>query len=274
MVYVFKKEFRKSWLIGIVPPLLVMVFVPLIAVIWPELELQAEAFEQMLENPLYAAMLGDLLETGFTTWEGAYFLYIFIWSEWVILFITIVVPAFLISSEIDRKTLDVMLSYPIPRWRFALEKFAVYATYNLFYPIFIVLITFISTEYLQEQFNYEVLMYALIGLWLWLFTLGALSFLCAAIFLETRKSISFAALLIMGQYILQRFGGLSETLEFYQNISIFNYLSAGKIYKWFINPETYNFFEEFIPQVLLVTGIGIAALIAALFIFQHRELAY
>jgi ABC-type transport system involved in multi-copper enzyme maturation permease subunit len=273
MLEVFRKEFKKLWLIGTLPPLLVTLFIPLIAGIWPELKEQAAIFEELLQNEIYKAMLGELGNVSFTTWQGAFFMYIFIWSEWVLLFITIVFPAYLITSEKDGNTLDIMLSFPIPRWRFILEKFGVYLSYNLLYPISLIVVTFVSTEFLQEEFNYEILLYATIGLWLLFFALGALSFLCAAIFLDTKRAIGASALLIMGQYILQRFFGLVESLKDLQNFSVFNYLNAGSLNNWY--KVSFNvFIENFIPEVVIVSLIGIFALTAALFIFQRRELAY
>jgi ABC-type transport system involved in multi-copper enzyme maturation permease subunit len=274
MVQVFIKEIKKAWIMAFAPPILFALLIPLIAYIWPELEAQAAAFAEILESPLYQGILGDLLEFGFTSWEGMYFLYIFMMIEFVVLFTAIFIPAYFITSEAEKGTLDVMLSYPIPRWRFILEKFLVYAVNNLVYLIILIPMTFFFTESIQEPFNYDVLLYALIGIWVWFFTFGAISFLCGAIFIETKKAVSIAGLFIVGQYIMQRLGGISEGLNILKDLSIFNYLSAAQVYKWFNYPESYDFFSEFLSQLIGVAGIGLLALVTALFIFNRRELAY
>ena len=52
---IYKKGLQKGWLMGLIPPIIIALFIPFIAVIWPELKAQAEAFQAMLDNPFYQA---------------------------------------------------------------------------------------------------------------------------------------------------------------------------------------------------------------------------
>ena len=54
---------------------------------------------------------------------------------------------------------------------------------------------------------------------------------------------------------------------------MFHYLTAGSIQKWTREPMEV-LLENFIPEFLILSGVGIGALILALFVFEHRELAY
>ena len=80
----------------------------------------------MRENQIYRAFLGSLGLADVGTWQGMYTMYIFIWLEMILLFIVIFFPSRMITSEVDKKTLDMSLSLPIPRWKYLLEKFMVY----------------------------------------------------------------------------------------------------------------------------------------------------
>ena len=91
MVNVYLKGVRKQWLIGIAVPLSVAIFIPLIASIWPDMKAQAEAWAEFLKNPIYKAFLGDV--ANLSTWAGFFNMYIFIWLEWIIMFVAIFVPA-------------------------------------------------------------------------------------------------------------------------------------------------------------------------------------
>lgn len=284
MVHVYLKNLRKSWLTGIVPPLFVIGFVSTIAIGFPSLRDTILDRLSQMSNPIYQAILGDLsLEALGLTWQGALFMYAGGTMNIILLFVALFIPARLLSTEIDKKTLDVMLSYPIPRWRYLLEKFGVYLTYGLLFPISIVGILIGSTtvmnmlyadgyEFNNVVYYYEidpnlVLNYSL-GIFLLIFALGALSLLCASIFLESNKSLSAAGVLIIGQYFLESLGGLlaglSEGFTEIQAFSLFHYFKINDILETGMLP---------LFDVVIVTGVGILALISALLIFHKREFA-
>ncbi len=256
---------KKNWKSGIIPPAVVAIIVPIIAAIWPELEEFSELFQTFLENPFFEAFLGHLGIGDLSTWMGVYYMYIFIWLELILVFLVIFFPSRIITTEVDKQTLDMTLSLPIPRWRFLLEKFSVYLTYNLIYPVMIIVLTVISTRAMNEEMNYLVLTYSLIGIWMWFFVLGAISLLCGALFLESRKTLAASATIIITMFIIVRIGGMLESLKILKYFSVFNYMSAGRIRDAGVFP---------VGDFFILLGIGLTALLGALFIFQKRELTY
>lgn len=261
---VYVKSMRKKWLRGFMYPFLVAMFVPLVAYMWPMLQDQIMMFQDLLDSPVYKAILGQLVGLGFT-FEGAIYMYTFSWMEMLMVFITIFLPVKLISTEVDENTFDIMLSYPIPRWRYILEKFSVYLTYNLLYPILMILFALLSAIGVKETINFVTFTYSVIGIWLLFFALGSISLLCGALFLKSKKALTASGLVILGQYILVRIGGMVETVKYVKYFSLFNYLSAGTI----VNSGTMP-----IVELLIVVLVGIVALVGALYIFQKRELAF
>ncbi|MHA1199955.1 MAG: ABC transporter permease subunit [Candidatus Heimdallarchaeaceae archaeon] len=297
MLRVFAKNFKKNWKSGLIPPLIVAIMIPLIASLWPQLEVASEIFKTILQNPAYKAFLGSLGFVDIGKWEGMFYMYLFIWMEMIMLFIVIFFPSRMITTEVDKKTLDMSLSLPIPRWKYLLEKFMVYLTYNLLYPLFILLSAYLSTVSLvgsgnSAGLNYITLTYSVIGVWMWYFALGAISLLCGAIFLESRKANSAAALIVGGMYIIVRIGGMVDSLSWLQYFSVFHYMSAGSIFQ--LDPTLFaasDFVSAFphiatasthqlhlvafpIGDFFILLGIGLAALIGALIVFQKRELTY
>lgn len=265
MVRVYLKTIRKTWLGGITAPLLIVILIPMIMLIWPEMKAQAASFMELMKNPVYKVIAGDLVNTNLGTWQGFFFMEIFMCVDWVVLFLAIFSPARLITNEVDKKTLDVVLSFPISRWRFILEKFCVYLTFNALFPILIFTVTYIGTQYMGETLDYTILGYSLVGTWFLLFTLGALSLFCGAIFLEGNRTIAASGALILGQYILLRYAGIVESMYFLKNWSLFNYLNAASIMKTGQLP---------INDLLIMSLVGVVALFGALYTFQKRELAY
>ncbi len=263
MVHILLKNMKKSILSGILPPLIIVLMIIMISGIWPSVKVHMATFADILENPVYEAMLGQLGLADISTFQGFLSIEIFTMLEMTMIFITMLIPARMITSEVDKRTLDITISYPITRWRLILEKFGAYLIYNLLYPILLITTTIIANEILNEDINYTLLSYAAIGSWLLFFALGAISLLCGAVFLEGKKAIAAAAGIILGMWVLVRFSGFVEELDFLKYMSLFHYLNAAVIF---------NAGKMPLDELFIVIGVGLAALISALIIFEKREL--
>jgi hypothetical protein len=145
-----------------------------------------------------------------------------------------------------------------------LEKFSVYLTYNLLFPILFIAVLIGSTLAINEEIDITLLANVAIGYYLLLFALGALSLLCATIFLDSNKSLSAAGVLILGQYFLESMSGLIPALGDFQGVSLFHYFKIGAIQEAGMLP---------LIDVFIVVGVGFIALVGALAIFQKREFA-
>ena len=261
---VFLTNLRKGWKGGVITPFFVSSIVPLMAGIWPSMKGQMAAFSEILKNPIYQALLGQLGVMDLTTWQGMFYMYVGICMEWAIVFVAILIPARIVAGEVDKNTLDVTLSYPIPRWRYLLEKFMVYVTYNLLYAVFVYVLAVVSTNSIGETLDMTVLGHAMMGFWLWLFALGALSLLCGTLFLESNRALSASGALIVTQYMMTRLGDLGD-LSFLKDYTVFNYVSTGTILQNGGIPMS---------ELAVVVGVGLIALTIALYVFQKRELAF
>jgi len=191
-------------------PFFVSMIVPLMTNIWPQLKDQVASFAQLLDSPISQALLGPLGVIDLTTWQGAFYMYVGVTMEWAIVFLEILVPARIVTSEVDKKTLDVTLSYSIQRLMYLLEKVIVYLAYSLLYPAFIYFLAVVGTPSIRETLDLTVLGHAMAGFWLWLFALGALSLLCGTLFLESNRALSASGALILTQYVMTRLGDLGN----------------------------------------------------------------
>ena len=265
MVNVYLKNMRKSWLTGLMPSVIVVGFVGTIAAGWPSMkELIIERLETM-SNPIMQAILGDLgLEGLGLSWQAALFMYAGGTVNILLLFIAIFIPARLLSTEVDKNTFDVMLSFPIKRWRYLLEKFCVYLTYNLLLPISMIVVMLGSTFLMGEEIDAVLVINYAISYWILLFALGAISLLCASIFLDSNRSLAAAGVIIGGQYFLESLGGILEAIGNFQGLSLFHYFKLGAIQEAGMLP---------LGEVIIVITIGVLALGGALTIFHKREFA-
>ena len=265
MLNVYLKNMKKSWIVGLVGPAVVVMFVGLIGFGFPVMkETILQRLEQM-QSPIMKAFLGDLgiEELGFT-FEAAMFMYAGGTLNILVLFAAIIVPARLLSTEIDKNTLDVVLSFPISRWRYLVEKFSVYLTYNLLYPTAVAATMIVAAMFVGEPLDYALVVNYSIGIWLQLFALGAISLLCATIFLDSNKALTAAGVLVLGQYIVDSIGGLFDASGTLQYLSLFHYMRIDSIIDAGMLP---------LGEAFIVIAVGIVALAGALTIFHKREFA-
>ncbi|MHA1167843.1 MAG: ABC transporter permease subunit [Candidatus Hodarchaeales archaeon] len=176
-----------------------------------------------------------------------------------------------IAREVDKGTLDLMLSLPVPRWKIIVEKLLAFTTVSFIYPILVWISAVIPALALNIEFNMIAFLIALFSRWLLLITLASIVILLSVILMDTTKTLGISGLFIAGSFILERFGGLikqasEETAEFLQAISIFHYLDGSVIMNTVIKGESLP-----VGDYLVIIGIGIMALILSLLIFQKRE---
>ena len=181
----------------------------------------------------------------------------------ILLFLGIFYGASLISREVDKNTLDMMLSLPISRSRFLSEKFLVYISNTLMIPISAVLITYLLHFTVNEEFDTIRFMYASMAYWLLFIALGTVSLLMGTIFLDSTKSYAASGIAILSMWILERIGGLVSSLKDLQTVSIFHYLNGANILK-----NGLDYYE-----IAIVLLFSIVCFMLALVVFNKRDLA-
>jgi ABC-2 type transport system permease protein len=244
----------------------------LVVGIWPDYEPILTQIEDVFaENPLFASFLG---ESSIGSFEGFVSVEMFIVADFIFMGLIVLAGTMAIAREADSGTLDVFLSYPVPRWRFLLEKLLAIITLSVTFPILVWGVIHVGAIFLKVDFESEAFFIAIFGKWVVYMVFTSITLLCSVIFMETTKTLGSAGLIIGGSWVLERIGGLirtasEETADIMQGISLFHYLDGPTVMNALMANEAYPF-----DELLLVLAIGIGALLAALFLFQKREFTY
>ncbi len=265
MLEIYFKSFKKTYYLGLLIAIIVGALVTLVVSIWPEFKAQSEGFRELLNSPLYGAILGEMVNLDIATFQGFYGMYLFIYLEMILLFLGIFYGASLISREVDKNTLDMMLSLPISRTRFLSEKFLVYLTNTFFIPISAIIITYILHFTVNEEFDTMAFVYASMAYWLLFIVLGTISLFMGTVFLDSTKSFGASGVVILGMWVLQRVSGLVSSLKDLQFLSIFHYIDASSILK--------NGIQSAFGDIMLVSIISVLFFIGALVVFNKRDLS-
>ena len=264
MFEIYLKSFKKTYYLGLITGIIVALMVTLVISIWPEFKRESAAFAELLKSPLYGAILGQTVNLDIATFQGFYGMYLFIYLEMILLFLGIFYGASLVSREVDKNTLDVMLSLPISRRRFLSEKFLVYLSNTIMIPISAVIITYILTFTVNESFDSMQFFYASMAYWLLFVSLGTISLFMGTVFLDSTKSYIASGVLILGMWLIERIAGLVSSLQGFQNISIFHYINGANILKNGIGSVT--------NDIIIVLVVSMFFFIASLLVFDRRDL--
>ena len=265
MLEIYLKSFRKTYYMGLIIAIVVASLVTLVVSIWPEFKAQSEAFAELLKSPLYGAILGQMVNLDIATFQGFYGMYLFIYLEMILLFLGIFYGASIISREVDKNTLDTMLSLPISRSRFISEKYLVYISKTVFIAISAILITYLLHFTVNEEFDTLAFVWASFAYWLLFIALGTISLFMGTIFLDSTKSYVASGIVILGMWILERVAGLVSSLKDFQNISIFHYLNGASILKQGI--------ESAYGDIIIVVLVSVIFFLSSLVVFSKRDLS-
>jgi ABC-type transport system involved in multi-copper enzyme maturation permease subunit len=273
MLTIYIKQLQKNWLPWSIVSVVMAVFSLLMVVIWPSFEPYAEMLNEMLEMPLYQAILGETL--ALTSVEALLSMELFIMADIFFMGLILLFGVQCISREVDSGSLDFILSFPVPRWRFLLEKLAAFITITFSFPILttagaIVGVIFIPEAQFQTN-GLEAFFLALCARWILYITLTCLVILISIILMETGKTLGFGGLLLGGSFLIDTFGGLlgtadPEMAEAIQSGSLYYYLDGPSILNTVINEGLSGFP---LGELLLILTIGVVALFASLVLFDN-----
>jgi ABC-type transport system involved in multi-copper enzyme maturation permease subunit len=171
-----------------------------------------------------------------------------------------------------------MLSFPVPRWKFLLEKLLAIITLSATFPFLVWGSVVVGVEVLNMNpdiepvvFKSEAFLIAILGKWLVYVVFTIITILCSVIFMETTKTLGSAGLIVGGSWTFERFGGLirtasTEVADVIQGVSLFHYLDGATVLKAMMKSEPYP-----VAELGLVLLVGILALTASLVLFWRRE---
>ena len=189
-----------------------------------------DPFQELMKNPAYAGFTGgrniSMLEVkGFITLE--FFSWWWMLAGLFIAYLSVSV----VASDFENKRMDVMLSTPISRRRYLVEKFSAMSVVALL----IVLIAIVglaggltSIDALNE-FSAHAVFLSLISCLPFLMVIAAVGMLTAVFFQKVRAGMGVTFAFVFAEFFLYTFGGFSKSLEWMKTISIFNYWDYSSV---------------------------------------------
>jgi ABC-type transport system involved in multi-copper enzyme maturation permease subunit len=273
MLSIYFKQLRKNWFSWSLVSIIMAIFSLFMAAIWPSFEPYVAILEEMLQLDFYVAILGEGMSL--TSVEGLLSMELFIMSDIFFMGLILLFGIQCIPREVDSGSLDFILSFPVPRWRFLLEKLAAFITVTFSYPVLTTagaILGAVIIPGIEFQSNgLESFFLALFSRWVLYITLTCLAILFSIIFMDSGKTLIFSGLLLGGSWLLDTLGGLvimadAVLGEQIQKMSLYFYLDGPTIMKNVIE-DGFSGFP--LGEFVFILVIGIVALLASLVIFDN-----
>ncbi|MDH5386470.1 MAG: ABC transporter permease [Candidatus Aminicenantes bacterium] len=223
-----------------------------------------DPFQDLLKNPGYAGLTGgrsiSMLEVkGFMTLE------FFSWWEMVAGLFIAYLSVSVIGSDFENKRMDVMLSTPISRRRYLLEKFSAMSVIALF----IVLVAIggfaggIANINALNEFSAETVFLSLIGCLPFLMVIAAVGIFTAVLFQKVRVGMGVTFAFVFAEFFLYTFGNFSKSLEWMKTVSIFNY--------WDYSSVIFdNLFKA--GDFVILAAVAIVIIILSIWVFEKKDI--
>ncbi len=223
-----------------------------------------DPFQELLKNPAYAGFTGgrniSMLEV-----KGFVALEYFGWSWMLTGLFVAYLSVSVIASDFENKRMDVMLSAPISRRRYLLEKFTAMSAIALFIVLVEIagLIWGLASINALDEFSANAALLSLIGCLPFLMVIAAVGVLTAVFSQKVRTGMGVTFAFVFAEFFLYTFGSFSKNLEWMKSISIFKY---------------WDYFSVIIDDLfkagdfILLTMLAIVVLIIGMWVFEKKDI--
>ncbi|MFW9991883.1 MAG: hypothetical protein ACFFD4_07465 [Candidatus Odinarchaeota archaeon] len=234
-----------------------------VGVVYPG-EGEAEGLDEMVQSPLYQAMLGPMLASlgSLEGWLGMGWLS---WSWWVGLPLAFYLGLRIFTLEIAQGTADNLFVAPVSRKEIILTRYLTSCLIIFTVPVSGFIGAIITYLYLGEQLPLGEMLGVVAVDYLFYVAALSLTVLVSVMLVEMGRTIVVVGAFYLASYFSHTIGSMNEDLQLLQDFSIFQ---ARPIMEIFINSAT----DNVLPNSLLLVALAAILLAASLIIAEKVEI--
>ncbi len=225
-----------------------------------------QQFNQLMESPIFVALVGSMQGLEFTTPAGFLGVEFFSWAPLVLAVYAVLFGLGIVGGEEARGTLDLLLSAPVPRWRVIAEKSATFVI-GLAVILGLTLIAMVLGVAVTPGLDIGPGMIAvgMLNVMPVVALMAAITLLLTTVLRSRTQAGGIAAGIIVASYFLNSLAGLadSEVLRGIQHLSFYKYYNPFGVLVDGIEWGNFLF-------LLAVTG---ALFLGSIYFFQRRDLS-
>ena len=223
------------------------------------------AYDKLMDNPLMKSFVGDIGAEIYSV-KGFLSMELFSSLTMFILIYFLVQYAGAFSIEMEKKTIDIILSTPLSRRRLFISRYLSWVTVDLIVIVVWTLVTYAGVSAIGESADASLADGARTMLLFLPFILSVQGFcmLASVATNNSRKAYGISFGIYYGMYVLRIVSLLSEKMRFLRYFTLFEYWDYNAIFvagvvRW--------------GSILLLTLLSIGLFIAGLTVFERKDLA-
>lgn len=227
-----------------------------------------EGFEEladMMENPVFQVLLGDVGELDWTSPEGFMGIEFFSWIPLVLAVYGVLFGINITSGEEDRGTIDILLSTPTPRWQVIVEKFLAYIVGVALILGITTIVMLVGIAITPEMEGSQSALYrGMLNIMPPMIFIGTLSLLLSTLFRSPGRAGGVTAGIMIASYFTNSLADMTNNavMRAIQYLSFYKYFDPMSVASDGINPADFSF-------LLLAAAILFAL---SIYFFERRDL--
>lgn len=175
-------------------------------------------------------------------------------------FFTILMGARAVAGTEERKTLDLLLGNPVPRWQVVVSRYVAMASGLAAVLLMLTVLTWLAAPVMGVELSLWAVAQGAANLWPFCLFFGALALLCSSVLRRGASASGIAAGVLIVMYVLNAIGSAVDSVKEVRRASLFYYYGAAILdgIDW----------VKFIVILLLSMGLTALAVLA----FNRRDI--
>ncbi|GAB4575532.1 MAG: hypothetical protein Kow0077_27450 [Anaerolineae bacterium] len=236
-----------------------------VTVVYPLIS-EFEQINELLQNPVFGAIFGNIAELDYTSPEGFLGIEFFSWAPLVLAVFAVIFGGNIVGGEEERGTLDILLSTPIPRWRVIVEKYLAFIVMLVVILAFTGLAIVVAVEITPDlEMDMFKIAQAMLNIMPVMLLITSLTLFLTTVVRTRGQAGGLAAAFLVASYFINSFADMTDVavLRVLQHFSFYKYYGAFTVLRDGIHWGNFA----------LLTGVAVALFGLALFFFERRDLS-